>query len=344
MATKKQPAKAAKQTKSASSSKIPKEVLLDLHRRMVRIRLLEEAAGRLATEARIPGFIHLYVGEEAVAAGGCAALTNEDQISSTHRGHGHLVAKGGQFKPMMAEFMGRATGYCKGKGGSMHISDLDLNMLGANGIVGAGVPIGVGAAFSNFYRDNGLVTMAFFGDGSTNIGAFHEGTNMACALGLPMVFMCENNEYAEYTARDRVMNITDVADRAVAYGMPGVVVDGMDVIAVYEAAQAAVARARAGEGPSMIECKTYRYYDHAGVSGIGKNYRSDEEVAAWKARDPIEMFEAQLSKARVLSKAAAKKIHDEINAELDEAIEWAEASPFPDPATDMLTDVYTEAS
>ncbi len=344
MATKTATSKKRAKRSSSATSGIPKEVLLDLHRRMVRIRLLEEAAGRLATENRIPGFIHLYVGEEAVAAGGCTALNDDDQISSTHRGHGHLVAKGGQFKPMMAEFMGRATGYCKGKGGSMHISDLDLGMLGANGIVGAGVPIGVGAAFANKYRDDGRVTMAFFGDGSTNIGAFHEGTNMACALKLPMVFMCENNEYAEYTARERVMAITDVADRAAAYGMPGVVVDGMDVVAVYEAAVAAVARARAGDGPSLIECKTYRYYDHAGVSGIGKNYRSDDEVAAWKARDPITLFEAQLSKARVLSKAAAQKVHDEINAELDEAIEWAEASPHPDPATDMLTDVYTEAS
>ena len=250
-------------------TKISKEVLFDLHRRMVRIRLLEEAAGQLASEARIPGFIHLYGGEEAVAAGGCVALKDEDQISSTHRGHGHLVAKGGEFKPMMAEFMGKATGYCKGKGGSMHISDLDLGMLGANGIVGAGVPIAVGAAFANKYKNNGLVTMAFFGDGSTNIGAFHEAANMACALHLPIVFMCENNEYAEYTARERVMAITDVADRAAAYGMPGVIVDGMDVVAVYEAARVAVARARNGEGPSMIECKTYRYYDHAGVSGLG---------------------------------------------------------------------------
>jgi acetoin:2,6-dichlorophenolindophenol oxidoreductase subunit alpha len=344
MATTSAAPKKAAPSNGAAKGSIPKDVLLDLHRRMLRIRLLEEAAGRLASEARIPGFIHLYVGEEAVAAGGCVALNDDDYITSTHRGHGHLVAKGGQFKQMMAEFMGKSTGYCKGKGGSMHISDLDLGMLGANGIVGAGVPIAAGAAFASKYRDDGRVTMAFFGDGSTNIGAFHEAANMACALHLPLVFMCENNEYAEYTARERVMAITDVADRAVAYGMPGVVVDGMDVIAVYEAAQAAVARARSGEGPSMIECKTYRYYDHAGVSGIGKNYRSDEEVAAWKARDPIDAFEAQLAKNKVLTKAAAKKVRDEIDAELEEAIEFAENSPMPDPLTDMLTDVYTEMS
>lgn len=338
------PKKAAPSSGGAAKGSIPKDVLLDLHRRMLRIRLLEEAAGRLASENRIPGFIHLYVGEEAVASGGCVALNDDDYITSTHRGHGHLVAKGGEFKQMMAEFMGRSTGYCKGKGGSMHISDLDLGMLGANGIVGAGVPIAAGAAFASKYRDDGRVTMAFFGDGSTNIGAFHEAANMACALHLPLVFMCENNEYAEYTARERVMAITDVADRAVAYGMPGVVVDGMDVVAVYEAAQAAVERARSGEGPSMIECKTYRYYDHAGVSGIGKNYRSDDEVAAWRARDPIDAFEAQLAKNKVLTKAAAKKVRDEITAELDEAIEFAENSPMPDPLTDMLTDVYTEMS
>ncbi len=344
MATKSAAPKKATTSARSSKGSIPKEVLLDLHRRMVRIRLLEESAGRLASEARIPGFIHLYVGEEAVAAGGCVALNDDDQITSTHRGHGHLVAKGGDFKLMMAEFMGKATGYCKGKGGSMHISDLDLGMLGANGIVGAGVPIAAGAAFANKYKENGKVTMAFFGDGSTNIGAFHEAANMACALHLPLVFMCENNEYAEYTARERVMAITDVADRAVAYGMPGVVVDGMDVVAVYEAAVAAVERARSGAGPSMIECKTYRYYDHAGVSGIGKNYRSDDEVASWKARDPIPMFEAQLAKSRVLSKADAQAVHDEVEAELVAAIEWAEGSPDPDPATDMLTDVYTEMS
>ena len=245
---------------------------------------------------------------------------------------------------MMAEFMGKATGYCKGKGGSMHISDLDLGMLGANGIVGGGVPHAVGAAFANKYKNNGLITMAFFGDGSTNIGAFHEAANMACALHLPVVFMCENNEYAEYTARDRVMAITDVADRAVAYGMPGVIVDGMDVVAVYEAARVAVERARNGEGPSMIECKTYRFYNHAGVDAFGTPYRSDEEVREWMEREPIKLFEAQLAKAKVLSEEQAKEIHAEIQAEVDEAIEFAEASPMPDPSSDMLTDVYTEVS
>ena len=185
----------------------PSETVRDLHERMVRIRLFEEAAGRLFESNRIPGFIHLYVGQEAVAAGVCVALRPDDQISSTHRGHGHLVAKGGDLARMMAELMGKATGYCNGKGGSMHICDLDLNMLGANGIVGGGVPIAVGAGFANKYRDNDTVSVAFFGDGTTNIGAFHEAANMAAALALPVLFVCENNEYAEYTARSRTMAI-----------------------------------------------------------------------------------------------------------------------------------------
>ena len=177
---------------------ITDEILIDLYKRMVRVRLFEEEAGRLAESARLPGFLHLYVGEEAVAPGGCAALKNEHQITSTHRGHGHLLAKGGDFNRMMAELMGKATGYCNGKGGSMHICDLDLAMLGANGIVGAGVPISVGAAFANRLTGNGLISVSFFGDGATNIGAFHEAANMAAALSLPMLFICENNEYAEY--------------------------------------------------------------------------------------------------------------------------------------------------
>ena len=250
-----------------------------MHHRMVRIRHFEEAAGRLAEESRLPGFLHLYVGEEAVAAGVCTALNDDDQISSTHRGHGHLVAKGGDFERMMAELMGKATGYCKGKGGSMHICDLDLGILGANGIVGGGVPIAVGAGFANKYRDDGRVSVVFFGDGASNIGAFHEAANMAAALRLPVVFVCENNEYGEFTPRDRTMAITDVVDRALGYGMPGVIVDGMDVIAVHEAATEAVSRARSGQGPSFIEAKTYRFYNHHGIQTLGMKYRSDDELS-----------------------------------------------------------------
>lgn len=319
---------------------LSRDVLMDLHRRMVRIRLFEEAAGRLAEAAKLPGFLHLYVGEEAVAAGVCGALTDQDQITSTHRGHGHLVAKGGDFNRMMAELMGKATGYCKGKGGSMHISDLNLGMLGANGIVGAGSPIAVGAAFANKYRGDGNVAVAFFGDGATNIGAFHEAANMACALNLPIVFACENNEYGEFTPRHMTMAITDIVDRAAGYGMPGVIVDGMDVVAVHEAATEAVARARRGEGPSLIEAKTYRFYNHHGVQNLGLKYRSDDEVAEWKQRDPIFSFETRMVESGQATAEDFEEVWAQLRADIDTAIAFAEESPLPT-ADAILADVYT---
>jgi pyruvate dehydrogenase E1 component alpha subunit len=322
------------------NAELSPEVLTDLHYRMVRIRKFEEAAGRLAEANRLPGFLHLYVGEEAVASGVCVALRDDDQVSSTHRGHGHLVAKGGDFKRMMAELMGKATGYCNGKGGSMHISDLDLGMLGANGIVGGGVPIAVGAGLANKYKGNDQVSVSFFGDGSTNIGAFHEAANMAAALQLPVVFVCENNEYGEYTPRDVTMAITDVVDRAAGYGMPGVIVDGMDAVAVYEAATEAVARARAGEGPSFIEAKTYRFYNHHGVQVLGMKYRTDEELERWKQRDPIDLLEARLPGLGVMTETEIEAVHAKVDADIDEAIQFAEESPLPDGDT-LLDDVYT---
>jgi len=313
----------------------------DLHRRMVRIRVFEETAGRLAEQARLPGFLHLYVGQEAVAAGACAALRETDQISSTHRGHGHLVAKGGDFRRMMAELMGKETGYCRGRGGSMHINDLSLGMLGANGIVGGGIPIAVGAAFANRYRGTDDIAVAFFGDGATNIGAFHEAASMASALELPVIFLCENNEYAEYTPRWRVMKVDDVVERAAAYAMPGVVVDGMDAIAVYRTMVDAVALTRAGNGPIFIEAKTYRYYNHHGIQVLGIHYRDDAEVEQWRQRDAIVALEARMEADGVLTADGAKAVWDEIHADIDDAIAFAEASPDPDPA-DILTGVYTE--
>ncbi|MEM9746339.1 MAG: thiamine pyrophosphate-dependent dehydrogenase E1 component subunit alpha [Actinomycetota bacterium] len=316
------------------------ETQLDLHRRMVRIRLFEEAAGRLMESNRLPGFLHLYVGEEAVAAGVCGNLSDEDQITSTHRGHGHLVAKGGDFNQMMAELMGKATGYNKGKGGSMHICDLDLGMLGANGIVGAGSPIAVGAALANKYKKNGNVAVAFFGDGATNIGAFHEAANMACALQLPIVFACENNEYGEFTPRDKTMAITDIVDRAAGYGMPGVICDGMDVVAVYEAAGEAIARAREGGGPALIEAKTYRFYNHHGVQNLGLKYRTDDEVAEMKKKDPIFTFEDRMIAAGTTDRAAVDAVWDDLRAQIDAAIEFADESPLPD-ASQITEGVYT---
>ena len=317
-----------------------RDVQFDLHRRMVRIRLFEEAAGKLAEAARLPGFLHLYVGQEAVASGVCANLHDDDAITSTHRGHGHLVAKGGDLKRMMAELMAKSTGYCKGKGGSMHISDLDLGMLGANGIVGAGSPIAVGAAFAAKYRKRGQVAVAFFGDGATNIGAFHEAANMACALHLPIVFVCENNEYGEFTPRSKTMAIDDVVERAAGYGMPGVIVDGMDVDAVYEVAGEAVARARRGDGPSMIEAKTYRFYNHHGIQNLGLKYRSDDEVSEWKQRDPIVVLEQRMIEHDPATAAEFEVVWAAVRSDVVEAIAFADESPVPD-IDQLLTDVYT---
>ncbi|MEP7115671.1 MAG: thiamine pyrophosphate-dependent dehydrogenase E1 component subunit alpha, partial [Ilumatobacteraceae bacterium] len=265
---------------------------------------------------------------------------DDDQITSTHRGHGHLVAKGGDFNRMMAELMGKATGYNKGKGGSMHICDLDLGMLGANGIVGAGSPIAVGAAFADKYRKRGQVAVTFFGDGATNIGAFHEAANMACALKLPVVFACENNEYGEFTPRSKTMAIHDIVDRAAGYGMPGVIVDGMDVVAVHEAATDAVARARRGEGPSLIEAKTYRFYNHHGIQNLGLKYRPDAEVDEWKARDPIFSFEERLIENGTATSEQIESIWAELRSDIEAAIVFADESPLPDPSQ-ILVDVYT---
>lgn len=321
------------------SSSIADAVLKDLHRRMVRIRLFEETAGRLMEDGKIPGALHLYVGQEAVAAGVMVHLSNEDWITSTHRGHGHLIAKGGEFDRMFAELYGKATGYCKGKGGSMHICNMELGMLGANGIVGGGPPIAVGAAFSNRFRKTDRVACTFFGDGASNEGAFHEAANMAGLFKLPVIFVCENNGYGEFTAQANHQAIVDVADRAAGYGMPGVVVDGMDAVAVYEAAGEAIARARKGEGPTLLECKTYRFFDHVGVRGMGLSYRSDDEVEQWRARDPIPTLERQLADQGILSEAEAQAVHEEVAAEVQAGVKFAEESPMPDPDA-LLEDVY----
>lgn len=322
---------------------IAADVLLDIHNRMVRIRTFEEEAGKLMESGKIPGALHLYVGEEAVAAGVMVHLRDSDQITSTHRGHGHLVAKGGDLQKMYAELFGRATGYCKGKGGSMHISDLDLGMLGANGIVGAGPPIAIGAAFSNKYRGTDDVTCCFFGDGASNEGTFHEAANMAALYQLPVIFVCENNGFGEFTRQERHQAIHDIADRAAGYGMPGIVVDGMDALAVYESAGEAIARARRGDGPTFLEYKTYRYFDHVGVRGMGVIYREDSEVLEWRQRDPIALMEARLAEQGLLSAEGAAQVHEAALAEVREAIAFAEASPFPEPSA-LMEDIYTTAA
>ncbi len=322
------------------AKKISNKILKELHLRMVRIRRFEEEAGKMMENGKIPGALHLYVGQEAVASGVMQHLSVKDQITSTHRGHGHLIAKGGEFSKMFAELYGKATGYCRGKGGSMHISNMELGMLGANGIVGGGPPIAMGAAFSNKFRKTKQVAVAFFGDGASNEGSFHEAANMAAVFKLPCLFVCENNGYGEYTPQANHQAVVDVADRAAGYGMPGIVVDGMDVIAVYEAVEAALKRARAGEGPTLIECKTYRFYDHVGVRGMGLTYRTDEELETWKKRDAIIAFEARLLELGVVTQKSIDAIYAGVNAEIEEAIQFAEDSPFPE-AHELLEDVYS---
>jgi pyruvate dehydrogenase E1 component alpha subunit len=319
---------------------IPTEVLLDLHRRMVRIRLFEEEAGKLMEAGRMPGFLHLYVGQEAVAAGVMTTLRDDDVITSTHRGHGHAVAKGANLKGMYAELFGKATGYCKGKGGSMHINDLSIGMLGANGIVGGGIPHALGAAFAAQYKGSDAVAVPFFGDGASNIGAFHESANIAAVMHLPVIFLCENNGYAEFTPQSRHMLLENVADRAAAYGMPSEIVDGMDAVAVYLAAKRLVDRARAGEGPAMLECKTYRYYDHQGVKGLRIPYRTQDEIDEWKEKDAITALEDRMVAAGLADAEQFQAVWQQTRDEIVEAIQYAEDSPDPDPSA-ILDDVYT---
>jgi len=314
------------------------EQLMDLFTTMKRIRNFEERVADLFANNRLPGFVHLYIGEEAVATGVCATLKPTDYISSTHRGHGHLIAKGGDPKLMMAELFGKKTGYCKGKGGSMHIADIDLGMLGANGIVGGGPPIATGAALAAQYLGKDAVTACFFGDGASNQGTTHEAMNLAACWKLPVIFVVENNQFGEFTHQSKHQTIEDIAERASGYDIPGVIVDGNDVTAVYEAASEAVSRAREAKGPSLIECKTYRVKGH--FEGDPMAYRDEEEAKEWMAKDPIKQFEKKLLEMGVLTQEKIEELDSIIKKELDEAVRFAEESPFPDPS-ELTQDVYT---
>ncbi|MCR4441508.1 MAG: thiamine pyrophosphate-dependent dehydrogenase E1 component subunit alpha [Peptococcaceae bacterium] len=315
---------------------ITKEKLLGFYKTMVTIRKFEEKACELFAAGKLPGFVHLYIGEEAVATGVCANLTDKDFITSTHRGHGHLIAKGGKLDLMMAELFGKATGYCKGKGGSMHIADVDLGILGANGIVGAGQPIATGAAFACKYKKSDAVAVCFHGDGASNRGTFHESLNMAAIFKLPVVFVCENNMYGISISQKYHMNVSDISDRAAAYGIPGVTVDGNDVVAVYEAAAEAIQRARKGDGPSLIECKTWRQKGH--FEGDPQSYKKPEEQAEWLQKDPIPRLEKKLLELKYATKADLDKIQGETAQKIEAAVKFAQNSPDPSPE-DVLTDV-----
>jgi pyruvate dehydrogenase E1 component alpha subunit len=308
---------------------------------MMMIREFDERAIKLRTAGKIYGAVHPYVGQEAVAVGVCTTLTTKDRVTSTHRGHGHCIAKGADVRRMMAELFGRVDGYSKGKGGSMHIADFAVGMLGANGIVGGGLPIACGAALAAQIEGQGHVTACFFGDGAAAEGEFHEALNIAGLWKLPIVFVCENNQYAANNAVGVQHPHPDIATHAAAYAMPGVIVDGNDVLEVHARTAEAVARARRGEGPSLLECKTYRWHFHAMRNAPPPETRPEGEIAAWKARDPIARLERHLQDKGVITAAEVPALRERVLADLEDAIAFADASPFPDPK-DLLADMFAE--
>ncbi|MFD1039376.1 thiamine pyrophosphate-dependent dehydrogenase E1 component subunit alpha [Virgibacillus byunsanensis] len=313
---------------------------LDLFEKMLLIRRFDERGASLVDEGEVTGEVHQYIGQEAVAVGVCSVLRKEDVITSTHRGHGHLLAKGGDVSKMMAELGGRTTGYCKGKGGSMHITSLELGIFGTNGMVGQGVPIGLGAAFARKYKESDNVAVTFFGDGASNEGSVHESMNMASIWKLPAIFVCENNQYAvSYNVKDST-SVENIADRAKGYGMHGIVVDGMDVLAVQEAAKEAVERARKGLGPTFIECKTYRFFGHfAGEPHLlSEPYRSDEEIESYRQRDPVVQLRNILLDEGVMEEQL-DAVQEKVNQTIENAVSFMKDSPYPDPK-DAYEDAY----
>jgi pyruvate dehydrogenase E1 component alpha subunit len=321
---------------------IPTGTVLDIYERVLRIRRFEEQVGRLFAQGQLPGFVHLYIGAEAVGAGVCATLRDDDYIISTHRGHGHVIAKGGDMKRMMAELFGKVTGYCKGKGGSMHIADFDIGMLGACGIVGGGIPVAVGAGLSAFYRGTDQVSVTFFGDGAANEGSFHESLNLASAMKLPVIFVCENNRYGEFTPAEKAMNVKDIALRAQGYGIPGVIADGTDPLAMYLVASEAVARARRGEGPTLIEAKTHRKGGHAeGEDAFlaGQQYRGAEEKDAAQRNDPLLRIHSYIIEKGLVAAEQLETLDQRIVQEVVESVEFARSSAEPTLET-LLEDVW----
>ncbi|MEX0763430.1 MAG: thiamine pyrophosphate-dependent dehydrogenase E1 component subunit alpha [Dehalococcoidia bacterium] len=321
---------------------ISSEKLSWLYETMVRIRRFEETMLEQTFKGKSMGVTHSSDGQEAGPTGICAHLTEKDWIASTHRGHGHCIAKGLDSKAMMAEIFGRVTGQCKGKGGSMHIADFSKGMLGANAIVGASIPLAVGAALTAKYKGTDSVGVAFFGDGATGQGVLHESMNLASIWKLPVIFACENNHYAEATPVEYAVSVSDIADRAASYSIPGVVVDGMDVFAVYDAAGEAIARARRGEGPTLLELKTYRYHGHFHAD-VPEKYRSKEEEDSWHARDPLTSFEKRVLDQELMTEEQLAAIRSAIDKEIMAAVEFAEESPMP-PLEELYTDVYVSYS
>lgn len=319
---------------------LEKNQMLSMYEKMYRIREFESKVFELYTQGAMPGLAHLYIGEEAVATGACMALKPKDYIVSTHRGHGHLIARGASTDRMMAEILGKKDGYCNGKGGSMHIVDVEKGILGANGIVGGGIPIATGAADASKLKKTGQVALSFFGDAASNQGTFHESINMASAWKLPVVYVIENNLYGISVALERVVNVKDLSVRAKGYGINGVTVDGNNVLDVYAAVQQAVDLAREGGGPSIIECKTYRQKGHHS-GDPATSYRTKDEEATWKARDPIPNFRQYLLDQKVATEQEVKDIETLITDEIAAATTFALNSPFPD-ESEAYTDIYAE--
>ena len=312
-------------------------------RRMMLIREFEENVKQLVQRGELVGMAHCYIGEEAVAVGACAALRDDDYITGNHRSHGHPISKGGDVRRAMAELLGKATGYCKGKGGSMHLADFDIGILGESGIVASALPVAVGAAMGSKMQGNDRVVVAFFGDGASNQGACHEAMNLAAIWKLPVIFLCENNQYAVTTSFTEAVAVENISDRATAYDMPGLLIDGQDVLAMYEATKEAVRRGRAGEGPTLIEARTYRYEDHSEglVRILREPYRTDEEVEAWRERDPIDVHSRWLVEQEIASQEEIEAVRQDVADTIAEALQYARESPYPE-MDDLLNDLYAD--
>jgi pyruvate dehydrogenase E1 component alpha subunit len=320
---------------------LEKPLLMEMQRRMLRIRYFEERVIQLVERGEIVGAAHSYIGEEAVAVGACMALRDDDWITGNHRSHGHPIAKGGDVNKAMAELLGKSTGFCKGKGGSMHLADFSIGILGESGILGSSIPTAVGAALGSQMQGYDRVAVPFFGDGASNEGAFHESLNLAAVWKLPVVFLCENNQYAVTSSFKKMVASDNISDRSVAYNIPGVLVDGQDVIAMHEAVSVAVARARAGQGPSLVEGRTYRYHDHSlGLNRIVQDpYRQAEEVEEWKKRDPIDIHKERLLSQNIATQEEMDEMESQVMAQIDRAVEFARESPYPEPGA-LFEDMY----
>ncbi len=323
------------------SAKLSDDFLLEMQRRMVRIRLFDERASKMVRRGQIPGTVHTSIGQEAQVVGACMALRDDDYMTGNHRSHGHPIGKGSPLGPLMAELVGKATGICKGKGGSLHLADFSVGSLGESGIIGSSIPIATGAGLSSKVLGNGKVALAFFGDGAANQGALYEALNMAGVWDLPVIYLCENNQYALSTPAHTVTS-GRIADRAAGFGIPGVRVEnGQDVLAVYEAANEAVERARAGQGPTLLEVVTYRYREHSEGLRINVDYRDEEERQEWLSRDPIALFRDVLVERGAATAEELDALEQEVLEEVDEAVRFTDESPYPEPEV-AFSHLYTD--